>query len=133
MVAKSDANVSTRTNPIANREADIDSTQSTKSGSPTLSQVSPPTMPDIGGSLKERELSQQAAELVLKSWREGTRNQYNPYIKRWQLYCSERQIDPISAPIEAGVNFLADLYNSGVGYSAVNTARSALYSYLASG
>jgi hypothetical protein len=39
MVAKSDENVNTRTNPIANREAHIDSTQSTKSGSPTLSQV----------------------------------------------------------------------------------------------
>ena len=127
MVAKSDENVDTRTNPIANREAHIDSTKSTKSG---LSEANPSTMPGIGGFLKDRGLSQQAAELVLQSWREGTRKQYNPYIKRWQLYCSERQVDSISAPIEVGVNFLAELYDSGVGYSAVNTARSALSSYL---
>ncbi len=130
MVAKSDENVDTRTNPIANREAHIDSTKSTKSGSSTLSEANPSTMPGIGGFLKDRGLSQQAAELVLQSWREGTRKQYNPYIKRWQLYCSERQVDSISAPIEVGVNFLAELYDSGVGYSAVNTARSALSSYL---
>ena len=99
MVTKSDENVVTRTNSIANREAHIDSTESTKSGSPTLSQVNPSTMAGIGGCLKDRGLSQQAAELVLQSWREGTRKQYNPYIKRWQLYCSKRQIDSISAPI----------------------------------
>jgi hypothetical protein len=85
-----------------------------------------PFTPGIGGFLKDRGLSQQAAELVLQSWRESTRKQYNPYIKRWQLYCSERQIDSISAPIEAGVNCLAELYNTGIGYSALNTARSAL-------
>ncbi len=118
MVAKSDENVDTRANPIANREAHIDSTKSTKSGSSTLSEVNPTTMPGIGGFLKDRGLLQQAAELVLQSWREGTRKQYNPYIKRWQLYCSERQIDSISAPIEVGVNFLAELYDSGLGYSA---------------
>ena len=56
--------------------------------------------------------------------------QYNPYIKRWQLYCGERKIDPISAPLEVGVNYFAELYNTGIGYSALNTARSALSSYV---
>ena len=60
----------------------------------------------------------------------STRKQYNPYIKRWQLYCGERKIDPISAPLEVGVNYLAELYNTGIGYSALNTARSALSSYV---
>ncbi len=119
MVAKSNENVDTITNPIGNREAPIDSTKSTKSGSPTLSEVNPSTMTCIGGLFKDRALSQQTAELALQSWREGTRKQYNPY---WQLYCTERQIDSISAPMEVWVNFLIELYDSGVGYSAQYTA-----------
>ena len=66
---------------------------STKSCSPPLPQVSLIAMPGIGGFLKDCGLSHQAAELVLQSSRESTRKQYNPYIKHWQLYCSERQID----------------------------------------
>ena len=129
-MAKSHENVDTSANSVTNREAHIDSTQPTKSCSPPLPQVSLIAMPGIGGFLKDRGLSQQAAELVLQSWRESTRKQYNPYIKRWQLYCSERQIDSISAPIEAGVNYLAELYNTSIGYSALNTARSVLSSYV---
>ena len=30
----------------------------------------------------------QATELVRESWRKSTRKQYNPHIKRWELYCS---------------------------------------------
>ena len=35
-------------------------------------------------------------------------------------------MDPLSATVEEGVNFLAILYDEGIGYSALNTARSAL-------
>jgi integrase len=35
-------------------------------------------------------------------------------------------MDQLSATIEDGVNFLAELYKEGIGYSALNTARSAL-------
>ena len=35
-------------------------------------------------------------------------------------------MNPFSASVETGVNFLAELYHTGVGYSAINTARCAL-------
>ena len=35
-------------------------------------------------------------------------------------------MDSVSTTVEEGVNFLAELYKAGVGYSALNTARSAL-------
>ena len=43
-----------------------------------------------------------------------------------ELFCSLRKIDPIHPPINEGINFLATLYESGVGYSVLNTAHSAL-------
>ena len=38
----------------------------------------------------------------------------------------KRKINPFSATIEHGINFLAELYHTGIGYSALNTARCAL-------
>ena len=48
----------------------------------------------------------------------------------WQSGAGRRRIDPISPSISEAVNFLAHLYKSGLGYSAICVARSALSSYL---
>ena len=49
-----------------------------------------------------------------------------PYIRKWETYCSQQQIDPIHTNISQVLNFLTQLFNTGVGYSAINTAKSAL-------
>ena len=41
-----------------------------------------------------------------------------------------RQIDPLCATTETGIVFLSEYFNTGVGYSAVNSARSALSSLI---
>ena len=66
----------------------------------------------------------------MQSWRTSTRVQYRSYIKKWTEYCCKWKIDPVSPPIASGVNFLAELYNQGLSYSALNTARSALFSII---
>ena len=61
----------------------------------------------------------------------ASRKQYRGYLKRWVQFCSERKIDPVRAPIASALDFLSDLNNKhGLGYSALNTARSALSSIL---
>jgi len=45
-------------------------------------------------------------------------------------YCRKWKINPISIPVASGLNFLAELYNKGLSYSALNTARSALTSVI---
>ena len=49
---------------------------------------------------------------------------------KWRRYAHSRHTDPISPSISEAVNFLAHLYKSGLGYSAICVARSALSSYL---
>jgi len=72
-------------------------------------------------------LSPDVLNLVLNSWTESTKNQYNPYIKRWLNYCGEKRIDPMNATVQVGAEFLAKLFKENtIGYSAINTARSAL-------
>ena len=52
------------------------------------------------------------------------------HISRWVQYCSEQQIDKFSAPIQEAIQFLTSLFEQGLGYSALNTARGALSSIL---
>ena len=62
----------------------------------------------------------------MASWRNGTGKQYQSYLSRWEIFCKERDIDPSTALVDTGIDFLASLYHDGLGYSAINTARSAL-------
>ena len=80
-------------------------------------------------SLEETGISEQATTIMLKAWRQGTQKQYDTYLKEWALYCNSTGCDPLSAPLYVGINYLADLAGR-VGYSAVNTARSALSSVI---
>ena len=79
-----------------------------------------------GNHLQTRGLLESATSLILQSWRKGTKQQYKPFIAKWEQYCSQRQISPFSTTIEPGINFLAKLYQTGIGYSALNKARCAL-------
>ena len=64
----------------------------------------------------------------MASWRKSTGKQYTTYLSRWVTYCKNKQLDVTHATINDGLDFLTLLYKQGVGYSAINTARSALSS-----
>ena len=53
---------------------------------------------------------------------------YDNYIGKWKVFCVERGIDPISTFLNHPIEFLSKLFESGVGYSSLGTARSALLS-----
>lgn len=62
----------------------------------------------------------------MRSWRQSTQKQYSTFIKRWISFCGERQTSTFHTSLNLILDFLTSLYESGVGYSALNTARSAL-------
>jgi hypothetical protein len=64
--------------------------------------------------------------LILKSWRTGTQKQYSVYITKWRLFCTEQGASPFRPSISVVLDFLTSLFHSGIGYSGINTARSAL-------
>lgn len=66
----------------------------------------------------------------MASWRTGTTKQYDVYLKRWEQFCQSKEVNRLDASVENGIDFLATLVNSGLGYSGINTARSALSSVL---
>ena len=71
-----------------------------------------------------------AQNTIMASWRKGTTKQYRSYLSRWTNFCKKQQISPYSPGTTKAIEFLTELFHSGVGYSAINTARSALSSII---
>jgi len=66
----------------------------------------------------------------MASWRESTKKQYLPYINKWISFCT-RNKTPLYAPSVGNVlDYLTELFHAGLGYSAINTARSSLSSFI---
>ena len=64
---------------------------------------------------------------MLEAKSSKTYQQYNTYWTRWGQYCLEQEIDSLRPPIGPVVNFLQSCREDhNLGYSAINTARSAL-------
>ena len=87
-------------------------------------------MSPVWQSMQERGISEVAAKLIMASWRDRTKKSYSTYITKWQKFCNQRQISHIQPSVAFVLHFLTLLYQQGLTYSAVNTARSALTSYI---
>jgi hypothetical protein len=66
----------------------------------------------------------------MASWHTGTHKQYSLYLTKWQSYCENEGLSMFDPGMMHAVEFLGSLYESGLSYSAINTARSALSSIL---
>lgn len=61
----------------------------------------------------------------MNSWRKGTKKQYNVYINKYFLFCTNHGLnDEIN--VRNTLQFLTHLYNNNLSYSAINIARSAI-------
>ena len=77
-------------------------------------------------SLEAKGIPEEASGIMLQSWRESTRNQYGVHLKKWTNFCSERNIDSHDISVNNVLQFLTLLFESGLGYSSIDTARSTL-------
>jgi hypothetical protein len=51
---------------------------------------------------------------------------YDTYTRRWQAFCALHNLSYLHATVAHGLEFLQTLVHQGLGYSAINTARSAI-------
>ena len=77
-------------------------------------------------ALQRQKLPQRAVDIIMKSWRSGSQKQYATYLNRWIAFCHDRATSVFCRDIHVVLDFLVTLADSGLGYSAINTARSAL-------
>ena len=65
---------------------------------------------------------------AMSSWRPATRKQY--HIRRWCAFALQKKIDPLQPSVSDVLQFLHTFRVKQLSYSTINTARSALSSYL---
>ena len=79
---------------------------------------------------ENKSLLRDALEILSASWRVGTGRRYNSHVKRFVKFCRERYSDPVQVITEIGIEFLTKYFKTGVGYSSVNSTRSAFSSII---
>ena len=130
MVPKSSPATQTKPSVSKSQERSTSTAQPSQGKSSNLAQAEPPCMSLIREGLNKYALSPAAKDVLMASWREGTSKQYHTYLSKWNQYCRDKNIDVFLPGVTNGIEFLVFLYKSGLGYSAINTARSALSSIL---
>lgn len=97
---------------------------------PTMEEAKPDGVSTLRNSFRQFSISPEVTDIIMASWRSGTQKQYKTYLEKWLVFCRERDADICSPPISDALEFLMGLYSQGLGYSTLNTARSALSSIL---
>ncbi|XP_070212571.1 uncharacterized protein [Littorina saxatilis] len=129
VVAPASAVASPGTCDSSERETSSDLT--TKQCSTSTSEKSTsPSLCLIVQSLETRGLHEKTQTIICASWRSTTKKQYACYLARWRSFCAQRSSDPLRPSVNLVLSFLTDLFDAGLGYSAINTARSALSSVI---
>ena len=81
-------------------------------------------------SLSHYQLPEPVAEVIMSSWRKSTQKQYRTYISKWLDFCHQGQIDQYKPSLSSALQFLQTLYDAELSYSSINTARSALSTFI---
>ena len=82
----------------------------------------------IREKLQLKGLSNNTIAIFVASWRVGTQSQYQSMILRWLNFSAQQWCDYLSPQLSFPMNFLSEIFNLGLSYSSINTARSALSS-----
>ena len=82
-----------------------------------------------------RKLSEQGHSninigIIPASWRDSTKSQYQSSLNKWLDFCIQKGIDIISPSVAEAMGFFTILCEGNLSYSSINTARSALSSFL---
>ena len=113
-------------NPPPKQKNTADFSWKPSKDSPPISQTGTVDVPLVRWSLESQGISAEASRLIIQSWRFDNASQYQTFYKKWEMFCRQRNINPLQATLQDGINFLAEIFATGVGYSCTNTARSAL-------
>lgn len=126
MVSSFDAPSCSGTSNSSSRKETTSAAIQTQCHSPTLPQVDSDGLQIVRMSLQSQRLSEQATDIVMSSWQDSTKKQYRTYLARWHKFSFKRFCDPLQLTVTYVIEFLTELFQSGIGYSCLNTAQSAL-------
>ena len=119
------------TSPINSLHASV-ATQS-EQNAPSSSQTEIEGLSFIRQNFKDQGIKNRATlRILMQSYRSSTLKQYNVFIKKWVQFCRLKSEDPNIRNIPLVLEFLRHLFEQGLSYSSINTARSSLSSIFSS-
>ncbi|OXA46356.1 hypothetical protein Fcan01_18865 [Folsomia candida] len=68
----------------------------------------------------------EAVDVIISSLSKSTIKIYNSSLKSWWEFCAASNLDPYFPSVESVLKHLTARYHAGVGYSSINTSRSAI-------
>ena len=83
----------------------------------------------IREALCAKGLLEESAKIIVDGWRKSTQKQYASFIKRWVLFCGRKSVSQTKPDINIVLQFLTELYQLGLSYSALGTARAAINAF----
>ena len=96
-----------------------------KTATPTTGETNTVGMSLVRKLYEERGFSEKTTDIIMLSWRDSSRKQYDVHIRKWLLFCGTREIDPVHADIKDSLEFLADMFGNNLSYSSINSAQHA--------
>ena len=63
--------------------------------------------------LENQGVRRDSAEIIMSAWREGTKQCYHIYIKKWIKHCGEQSTDPSCPTVDELIVFLTKLFHVG--------------------
>ena len=90
----------------------------------------PSCLSNIRTYFRSKGLSERSINILCHSWRSSTVKQYQIYYKKWLSFCGVRKENPMLYNETLVIEFLTHLFHESGKYSAINSARSALSTFL---
>ena len=110
--------------PTSHKQSTLPSEQANSSS--YGKETSPSRLDLISQHLREKGVSEQAAQLVCSSWSKATEKQYRHAWQKWFSWCSKEHIDPLQATQAQVANFLSVEFGPNKSYSTLNLYRSVI-------
>ena len=88
-----------------------------------------PGMESFRKKLSSEGISERASNLISNARRVGTRSNYESAWRKFDSWCSEKQIDPTTCDVSIVLDYLAHLFDQGYRYNYIAAHRSAISAY----
>lgn len=126
LVPKAAPDVCGTTHATAQLEHAATSPTVTGSNPPSTTETAPDGIQSLRQALRRAGVSEVATNVALQAWKPTTVAQYRTHWRRWFSFCGRGQVNPLHPSGAQLASFLGELYETGLGYSSLLTAKSAV-------
>ncbi|XP_043479721.1 uncharacterized protein LOC122509600 [Leptopilina heterotoma] len=103
-----------------------DQAQGINSSASTSQNAFPGCRALVRESYARRQLPENTIDVLLASLSDSTFKQYNCALRKWWVYCKNKNLDVFDQDSNSILSFLTEEFNNGSSYGSLNTIRSAI-------